>query len=104
MFNCGGENIYPAEVEAVLEKYGDVLQSAVVPIPHAVKGEVPVAFVVLADGAAVSENELKQFTLANGPAYAHPRRIFFLEALPLASTNKVDRRALLEDALKRVGN
>ncbi len=104
MFNCGGENIYPAEVEAVLEKYGDVLQSAVVPIPHAVKGEVPVAFVVLADGAAVSENELKQFPLANGPAYAHPRRIFFLEALPLASTNKVDRRALLEDALKRVGN
>lgn len=103
MFNCGGENIYPAEVEAVLEQYGDVLQSAVVPVPHAVKGEVPVAFVVLADGAAASEDEIKQFTLANGPAYAHPRRIFFLDALPLASTNKVDRRALLEEALKRVG-
>ena len=73
------------------------------PMQHAVKGEVPVAFVVLADGAAVSEDELKQFTLTNGPAYAHPRRIFCLEALPLASTNKVDRRALLEDALKRAG-
>ena len=103
MFNCGGENIYPAEVEAVLEKYSDVLQSAVVPVPRAVKGEVPVAFVVMADGATVSEDELKQFTIANGPAYAHPRRIFFLDALPLASTNKVDRRALLEDALKRDG-
>ena len=64
---------------------------------------MPVAFVVLQDGAAVSEDDLKQFTLANGPAYAHPRHIFFLEALPLASTNKVDRRALLEDALERTG-
>lgn len=103
MFNCGGENIYPAEVEAVLEQHGAVLQSAVLPVPHDVKGDAPVAFVVLADGANVSEDELRQFTLANGPAYAHPRRIFFLDALPLASTNKVDRRMLQEDALKRVG-
>jgi acyl-CoA synthetase (AMP-forming)/AMP-acid ligase II len=42
----------------------------------------------------VSEEDLKQFALANGPAYQHPRRVFFLEQFPLAGTNKVDRELL----------
>ena len=104
MFNCGGENIYPAEVEAVLEKHPAVAQTAVTPVPHAVKGEAPVAFVVLRQGKAADEAELKRFALANGPAYAHPRRIFFLDALPLASTNKVDRARLKADALRLAGD
>lgn len=98
MFNCGGENVYPAEVEAVLEKHPGVVQSAVVPVAHAVKGEAPVAFVVAVAEDAPDEAALKQFALANGPAYAHPRRVFFLESLPLASTNKVDRATLKADA------
>lgn len=100
MFNCGGENIYPAEVEAVLEKHPAVVQSAVVPTSHGVKGEAPVAFVVMAAGAARDEAEIKRFALENGPAYAHPRRVFFLDALPLASTNKVDRPRLKSDAAR----
>jgi len=100
MFNCGGENIYPAEVEAVLEKHPAVAQSAVVPTAHAVKGEAPVAFVVPSAPGAANEAELKNFALANGPAYAHPRRIFFLESLPLASTNKIDRARLKADAAR----
>lgn len=98
MFNCGGENIYPAEVEAVLEKHPAVAQSAVVPALHAVKGEAPVAFVVMSDPDARDEAALKRFALDNGPAYAHPRRIFFLDALPLASTNKIDRPRLKAEA------
>jgi acyl-CoA synthetase (AMP-forming)/AMP-acid ligase II len=42
----------------------------------------------------LTEEELKQFALANGPAYQHPRRVFFLEHFPLAGTNKVDRERL----------
>ena len=94
MFNCGDGNIYPAEVEAVLEKHPKVVQSDVTPISQAVKGEAPVAFVVLIEPGSVSQDALKQFALQNGPAYAHPRRIYFLDALPLASTNKVDRTVL----------
>ena len=41
-----------------------------------------------------TEEELKQFSLANGPAYQHPRRVFFLPQLPLAGTNKIDQPAL----------
>jgi acyl-CoA synthetase (AMP-forming)/AMP-acid ligase II len=43
---------------------------------------------------SVTEDELRQFALANGPAYQHPRRVFFLEHLPLAGTNKIDRGLL----------
>jgi acyl-CoA synthetase (AMP-forming)/AMP-acid ligase II len=42
----------------------------------------------------VTEDELKKFALANGPAYQHPRRVFLLRELPLAGTNKIDRELL----------
>jgi acyl-coenzyme A synthetase/AMP-(fatty) acid ligase len=64
------------------------------PFEHELKGEVPYAFVVLRAGAHVSEDALKQFALANGPAYQHPRRVFFLHQLPLAGTNKIDQQQL----------
>jgi acyl-CoA synthetase (AMP-forming)/AMP-acid ligase II len=49
---------------------------------------------VLRSGADASEEDLKQFALANGPAYQHPRRVFFLDHLPLAGTNKIDQKQL----------
>lgn len=102
MFVSGGENIYPGEVEKLLERHPAVQQACVVPVPDDIKGYKPVAFVVLRDGATVSENALKAFSLEHAPAYQHPRRIVFLDALPLASTQKIDRKALLEQALHRL--
>jgi acyl-CoA synthetase (AMP-forming)/AMP-acid ligase II len=98
MFKCGGESIFPTAVEALLERHEAVLQAAVVPTEDSLKGHVPVAFVVLQQGAAADEAALKQFALANGPAYAHPRRIAILDRLPLSGTNKIDRAALLAEA------
>jgi len=94
MFVCGGENIFPIEVERMLEKHPAVHQAAVLPFAHELKGQVPYAFVVLRAGLSASEDELKQHALANGPAYQHPRRVFFLDQLPLAGTNKIDRDKL----------
>jgi acyl-CoA synthetase (AMP-forming)/AMP-acid ligase II len=94
MFVCGGENIYPGQVEALLEKHPAVSQAAVIPMPHATKGQAPAAFVVLSPGAQSDEDELKRFSLDNGPAFAHPRRVIILDALPLGGTRKVDRKAL----------
>ncbi len=99
MFVCGGENIFPGEVEAVLDRHPQVLQSCVVPVPDDIKGEKPVAFVVRRPGADIGEEALKQFMLANAPAYQHPRRIWFLEQMPLATTNKIDRSALKRRAM-----
>ena len=71
-----------------------VHQSLVMPFEHDLKGYVPYAFVVPRSGAQITEDEARQFALENGPAYMHPRRVFFLERLPLTGTNKVDRDLL----------
>lgn len=103
MINVGGENVYPKEVEDTLLLHPAVREAFVVPVAHAVKGEAPVAFVVLHAGHAASEDELKQFFLARGPAYAHPRAVLFIEAAPLGSTGKLDRTALKARAREQVG-
>lgn len=94
MMSVGGENVYPAEVERLLEQHPAVAQAAVLAMPDEIKGEKPVAFVVLHAGATFDERTLKDFTLAHGPAYAHPRRVFELRELPLSAANKVDKSAL----------
>ena len=102
MFICGGENIFPSEVEKVLDVHPDVEQSAVVPVEDDIKGMKPVAFVVRRAGGAADEAALKQHALERAPAYMHPRRVWFLEALPLAGTNKIDKAVLKRWAAERV--
>ncbi|HET6221909.1 MAG TPA: fatty acid--CoA ligase family protein, partial [Dongiaceae bacterium] len=102
MFVSGGENIYPADVERMLERHPDVAQAAVVPIDDEIKGQKPVAFVVPKGKRRPSEDEIKRFALANAPAYAHPRFVWLADELPLASTNKVDRNALRRLAEQRL--
>lgn len=98
MFVCGGENIYPGDVETLLERHPGVMQAVVVPAPNRLKAQVPHAFVVPRPGAILDEDEIRKFALENGPVYAHPRRIFFIDALPLAGTNKIDRKGLMARA------
>jgi acyl-CoA synthetase (AMP-forming)/AMP-acid ligase II len=103
MFVSGGENIFPADVERMLERHPAVSHAAVVPIDDEIKGQKPVAFVILRQGSAASEDEIKHFALANAPAYQHPRFVWFVDELPLASTNKVDRATLRGMAQQRSG-
>jgi long-chain acyl-CoA synthetase len=98
MFVCGGENIYPGEVEKLIERHPAVAQAAVVPAPDDIKGQIPVAFVVQRPGAAATTDEIKDFALERAPAYMHPRFVEFVPELPLAGTNKVDRKALIDRA------
>src|SRR5262245_5072284 len=101
MFVCGGENIYPGEVESMLERHADIVQTCVVPVPDEIKGEKPFAFVVVRPGAYLTEEEVKRFALENAPAYQHPRGVIFMPELPLATTNQVDRTALRAIARER---
>lgn len=102
MFVSGGENIFPSDVERMLERHPAVGQAAVVPVEDEIKGQKPVAFVVPRAGVTPTEAEIKQYALENAPAYQHPRAVWFVDKLPLASTNKIDRNALKQDAAQRV--
>ena len=94
MINVSGENVYPKEVEDILLQHPNLRDACVVPAPHGVKGEVPVAFVVARVAGKTSEDDVRRFFLERGAPYAHPRKVVFLEALPLGGTGKIDRGAL----------
>jgi acyl-CoA synthetase (AMP-forming)/AMP-acid ligase II len=59
--------------------------------------------VIRKPGASPSEGEIKQFALAHAPAYQHPRFVWFVDELPLSSTNKIDRGALRRRAEQEIG-
>ena len=98
MFICGAENIYPGDVEQLLERCPGVAQAAVVPVPDEIKGAIPVAFVVRSRGSDTDEDSIKAFALEEGPAFAHPRFVIFKDSIPVATTHKVDRAALIVEA------
>jgi long-chain acyl-CoA synthetase len=104
-FTCGGENIQPKEVELLLVQHPAVIDATVVPIEHEMKGLAPAALVTLRADAIAGEDDIKRFCMENGPAYAHPRRVFPVDALPIGGTGKVDRKAAKEtiEALIAVG-
>jgi long-chain acyl-CoA synthetase len=102
MFVSGGENIYPGEVEKMLERHPDIHQAVVVPIDDELKFKKPIAFVVPRPGAAPSEDAIRQLALQNAVPYLHPRRVWLLSEMPLAGTNKIDRRALAARAAELV--
>ncbi|WP_416414487.1 class I adenylate-forming enzyme family protein [Pantoea sp. App145] len=94
MFVSGGENIYPSEVEKLLELHPDVQQACVIAIVDNIKGSKPVAWVIPRPGSQPTPLELKSWVLNHGPAYLHPRHIWLTTQFPLAGTNKVDKQAL----------
>lgn len=100
MFVCNGENVFPEEVERLIESHPAVAQACVVPVADEVRGHMPVAFVVTRSGEPLDEDAVRAHTIANGPAYQHPRRVFFTDELPLASTGKLDRKALAARAAR----
>ena len=74
-----------------------------VPVPDEIRGQKPVAFVVLAPGATITTQMVQDFAHQHGPAYQHPRHVEFVRELPLAGTNKIDRKALIERAIALAG-
>ena len=99
MFSCGGENIYPKEVENLLLAHPAVREACVVPVPHPAKGFVPAAAVILHGRKTTTADELKSFCLERGPAFAHPRRVIIVDELPLSGAGKPDRKAIQQQLM-----
>ena len=94
MIVSGGENIAGSEVERVLYEHGAVVEAAVVGRPDERWGEVPVAFVVVRDGATVTAEALVEHCRANLAKFKVPREVIFLDALPRNPSGKVLKREL----------
>ncbi|WP_329113741.1 AMP-binding protein [Streptomyces sp. NBC_01465] len=95
MIVSGGENVYPAEVEAALAEHEAVSEAAVVGVPHEVWGEAITAVVVLRPGAErPTGQELIDFTRARIASYKKPRQVHFVDALPRNPNGKVLKREL----------
>jgi fatty-acyl-CoA synthase len=94
MFISGGENVYPAEIEAVLYKHNAVHMCAVVGVPDERWGEVGLACVVLKEGASVHEEELVAFLREHLARYKVPKRVELLPALPISAAGKILKREL----------
>lgn len=89
MFIVGGFNAYPAEIESLILKQGQIAQVAVVGMPDERMGEVGAAFVVLKQGEKLDEETLIRWCRDNMANYKVPRRVFFENALPANATGKV---------------
>jgi fatty-acyl-CoA synthase len=91
MFISGGENVYPAEVEAVAVQLDEVASLAVVGIPDERWGEVGVGYVELRDGATLTEAQLRAHLEAHLARYKVPRHLVFVAELPRNATGKIRR-------------
>ncbi|WP_217574414.1 AMP-binding protein [Streptomyces sp. GbtcB7] len=94
MIITGGENVYPVEVEAVLADHPEVASVAVIGRPDTRWGEAVTAVVVRSTGSEVGQNELIAFARERLAGYKCPKRIEFVNALPVGPTGKVLKRAL----------
>lgn len=93
MINLNGINIFPSEIERVLEQHPDVRVAAALPLASGVHGQIPVAVVELGDGGLVTDRELVAYARER-LALRAPRRVVVVEALPRNDQGKILRREL----------
>ena len=92
----GGYNIYPKEIEVILDEHPCVLESAVIGVPHSDFGEAVFAVVVPQSGTEVSEEELKEFLREKMARFKQPKTIVLVEELPRNTMGKVQKNLLRE--------
>ena len=92
----GGENIYPAEVEAVLLAHPEVEEAGVTGVENPQWGQVPVAFVKIIPSGKFEESDLLAFCSQRLARYKLPRHVYQIEQLPRNASRKLLRRKLTD--------
>ncbi|MGD9039854.1 MAG: long-chain fatty acid--CoA ligase, partial [Desulfobacteraceae bacterium] len=92
---CGGENIYPVEVEEVIQRHPKVHDVAVIGTPDRRLGEIVAAIIQPVSGEDLTESEVEAFCEENLPRYKRPRRIIF-GSVPRSPTGKIEKPKLRE--------
>ncbi|MFN0112197.1 MAG: AMP-binding protein [Blastocatellia bacterium] len=99
----GGENIYPAEIEAFLMRHPKIAEAQIVGIPDAFMGEEVCALIRLKPGEAVTEDELREHCKANIARHKVPKHFRFIETFPLTASGKVQKFVLRDQLIKELG-
>src|SRR5450756_1206407 len=97
MFKTGGENVYPREIEEVIETHASVLFSAVMGVPDETYQEVGWAFVMPMPGKEVTEEELRELCRTKLANFKVPKKFIIRPLLPLLASGKVSKLALKEE-------
>jgi acyl-CoA synthetase (AMP-forming)/AMP-acid ligase II len=97
MFKTGGENVYPREVEEVIESHAAVLFAAVIGVPDEIYQEVGWAFVMPKPGQSVPEEELRGLCKQQLANFKVPKKFFIRPMLPLLASGKVNKLALKDE-------
>jgi fatty-acyl-CoA synthase len=99
----GGENIYPREIEEFLYTHPDVADVQVIGVPDERYGEALMAWVLPRQGAALSEEELREFCRGKIAHYKIPRYVKFVDSFPMTVTGKVQKFKMREAAIEELG-
>ncbi|MBL8747254.1 MAG: AMP-binding protein [Phycisphaerae bacterium] len=99
MIIVGGENVFPREIEEVLDKHPSIAASAVIGVRDHIRGELPCAFVELKAGASFDEPALRTWCRERLAGFKVPREIHCIEKLPRNPTGKILRRELKQHLL-----
>ena len=102
MFKSGGENIYPREIEAIIERDPNVALVAVLPVPDKIWGHVGKALIIPAPGKTVDLDSVKELCKKHLANYKVPKQFEVRSYLPLTPTLKVDRIALAKELAKEL--
>ena len=102
IINRGGEKIIPQEVDEVLAAHPALADAAIFAVAHPTLGEDVAAAVVLRNGAAASEMELRRFAATRLASFKVPRRILFLDTIPRTATGKPQRGVLADQFRNRI--
>ena len=97
MYIQGGFNVYPVEVENLLNRHPKVAMAAGIGVPDSVMGEVGRYYIIPNPGKDVTEEELQPYCSEHLADYKVPRQIVFRESLPLTPVGKVMKAQLRED-------
>ena len=90
----GGYNVYPKEIELVIDDLEGVVESAVIGLPHADFGEAVTAVIVTKPGANLTEDGIKQALSADIAKFKQPKKVFFVDELPRNTMGKVQKNVL----------
>jgi len=98
MFKTGAENVFPLEIEGVLETHPSVLFAAVLGVPDEIYQEVGWAFVMLKPGQTTTQEELRALCKSRLANFKVPKRFFIRSLLPMTLSGKVDKVSLRAEA------